>query len=81
MAGHPGLRAGRWGAGIEYGLNGRGWFPGLFRQFIEGGLARLGADPDAWRDSALIGLVDVAATADHIDFARRHWELFDRLAS
>ncbi|MGH7760787.1 MAG: aminoglycoside phosphotransferase family protein [Candidatus Dormibacteraceae bacterium] len=80
VAGHPGLRVGGWGAGIEYAFDGQAWFPAVFRRFLEHGLARLGADPAAWRDAALTGLVDVAATADHIDFARRHWDLFDRLS-
>jgi len=40
--GHPGLRAGRWGAGVEYAIAGDGWFPDLFRDFVRRGLARLG---------------------------------------
>jgi len=80
VAGHAGLTAGAWGAGIEYAITGEGWFPSLFRSFLENGLARLGADPGCWRDVALAGLVDVAGTADHIDFARAHWRLFDRLS-
>jgi hypothetical protein len=81
VAGHRGLRANRWGAGIEYGIDGRGWFPALLRDFIRDGLSRLGADPELWRDAALAGIVEVAATADHPDFARRHWELFERLTA
>jgi len=80
VTGHPGLRAGAWGAGIEYAVDGEGWFPDLFREFLRNGLARLGADPDRWRDAALAGLAEVAATADHVDFARLHWQLFTRLA-
>lgn len=80
VSGHPGLIAGEWGAGIVYAVDGRGWFAELFRDFLAGGLARLGGDPGAWRDVALAGIADVAATADHPEFARQHWELFKRLA-
>ena len=81
VAGHSGLTAGNWGAGIEYAIGGEGWFPDLFRSFLQNGLVRLGADPERWRDVALAGLADVAATADHIEFARSHWRLFDRLSA
>jgi hypothetical protein len=80
VAGHPGLRAGVWGAGIEYAIDGEGWFPDLFRKFIQDGLSRLGADPGRWRDVALAGVAEIAATADHLDFARLHWTLFERLS-
>jgi hypothetical protein len=81
VSGHPGLIAGEWGAGISYAIDGRGWFPDVFRGFLQGGLARLGGDPRAWRDVALAGLAEVAVTADHPEFARQHWELFKRLAA
>src|SRR5439155_27292313 len=45
IAGHPGLRAGAWGAGVTYAIQGEGWFPDLFRSFLQDGLARLGAAP------------------------------------
>jgi phosphotransferase family enzyme len=80
VAGHRGLRAGEWGAGITWSFEGEGWFPELVRGFIRGGLERLGADPGCWREALLAGLAEVAATADHLDFAATHWELFDRLA-
>jgi hypothetical protein len=80
VAGHPGLVAGQWGAGIAYAIDGKGWFGELFRDFLRRGLARLGGDSQAWRDVALVGLADIAATADHPEFARQHWELFKRLA-
>lgn len=79
VAGHRGLWAGEWGAGIVWSVDGEGWFPDLVREFVRGGMARLGADPDCWREAMLAGLADVAASADHIDFARRHWQLFARL--
>jgi hypothetical protein len=79
VAGHKGLRAGEWGAGIAWAVDGDGWYPDLVREFVRGGLSRLGADPDCWRDAMMAGLADVAASADHIDFARSHWRLLDRL--
>jgi hypothetical protein len=79
VAGHPGLRAGRWGAGLSYGLAGAGWFGLLVRGFVEGALTRLCAPAALWRDVLLAGLGEVAVTADHPDFAVRHrdllWEL------
>jgi aminoglycoside phosphotransferase len=81
VSGHSGLRADRWGAGIEYAIDGQGWFPALFRDFIQSGLGRLGADPALWRDAALAGIAEVAATADHLDFAALHWQMFERLSA
>ena len=80
VAGHPGLRAGAWGSGIDYAINGQGWFPNLFQDFVRNGLARVGADPDCWRDAVLAGIAEVAAGADHLDFAWQHWQLFDSLS-
>ena len=79
VAGHPGLRADRWGAGVEFALAGVGWFPDLFRQFLERGLARLGAPAASWRDAAVAGIAEVAALTDDHDFARGHLELFRRV--
>jgi hypothetical protein len=80
VAGHSGLRAGEWGAGVAYAVDGTGWFPELFRRFLRDGLARLGADTASWRDLALAGIAEVAALADDDEFARRHLELFRTLA-
>jgi lipopolysaccharide/colanic/teichoic acid biosynthesis glycosyltransferase len=80
VAGHRGLRTGAWGSGIEFAVYGKGWFPDLFREFVSGGLARLGADPDCWLEATLAGLAEVSATADHDSFARLHWQLFARLS-
>jgi aminoglycoside phosphotransferase (APT) family kinase protein len=79
VAGHPGLRAASWGAGVEFALAGVGWFPDLFRQFLERGLARLGAPAASWRDAAVAGIAEVAALTDDHDFARGHLELFRRV--
>lgn len=79
VAGHPGLRAGDFGAGIAYALDGSGWFPELFRDFLADGLRRLGAPAHLWRDAALAGVAAVAAGADHDGFALAHVELLRRL--
>jgi hypothetical protein len=81
VAGHPGLCADEWGAGIAYALYGEGWFPSLYRSFLQDGLAHLGVDPARWRDAGLAGIAEVAALTDHDDFARLHLELFRRLMS
>lgn len=80
VAGHPDLRAGEWGAGVQYALDGGGWFPALFRRFLHEGLARLGASPASWRDAALAGIAEIAALTDHDGFARLHLDLFRRVA-
>jgi aminoglycoside phosphotransferase len=80
VAGHPGLRADRWGAGIAYAMAAGGWFCDLFRGFLQDGLRRLGVAPELWRAAALAGLAEIAATADHGEFARRHFELFTLLS-
>ena len=74
-------RADRWGAGVEYALDGTGWFPDLFRRFLGDGLARLGASPARWRDAALAGIAEVAALTDDHGFARWHLELFRRVST
>jgi aminoglycoside phosphotransferase (APT) family kinase protein len=79
VAGHPGLRADRWGAGVQYAIDGAGWYPDLARSFVMTGLERLGASPSCWRDVLLADLAVTAATADHDDFARNHLLLFRRL--
>jgi len=81
VAGHRSVTAGEWGAGVAYALDGTGSFPERFRGFLQGGLARLGASPAAWRDAALAGLAETAAFTDDDGFARLHLELFRRLAS
>jgi aminoglycoside phosphotransferase (APT) family kinase protein len=80
VSGHSGLRAGRWGAGVEYATDGDGWFPDLFRQFLSEGLRALGASPASWRDAVLVGLAEVAAFTDDPEFGLRHLELFRRLS-
>jgi hypothetical protein len=79
IAGHPGLRADGWGAGIRHAVAGQGWFGDLVRTFVSTALARLGAPDSLWRDVLLAGLAEVAVSADHPDFAARHRDLLLRL--
>lgn len=80
VRGHPGLRADNWGAGVRYALDGSGWFPDLFRGFLQDGLARLGVPRSSWRDVALAAVAEVGAVTDDADFARRNLDLFRSLA-
>lgn len=74
-----GIKAGEWGAGVDYLFTGAGWFPHLIREFLCQSLVRLGADPACWPGLLLLGLADVAATADDDEWAQRHLALLDRL--
>jgi hypothetical protein len=78
VAGHRGLRAGEWGAGLAYALAGTGWYGRLLHEFCGSALARLGADPNLAPDVLLAGIADVVATADHDEFAASHLELLKR---
>jgi hypothetical protein len=79
VRGHRGLRRTHFGAGVEYAINGDGWFPSLFRRFLSDGLTRLGASPSCWHDVALAGIAEVAAFTDDFEFAQRNLALFQRL--
>jgi hypothetical protein len=81
VPGHPGLRADGWGAGIRYALSSQGWYGRLVRGFVEDALVRLGAPAGLWRAALLAGLGEIAATADHEDFAIRHRDLLLQLLS
>jgi hypothetical protein len=80
VAGHRGLRAGEWGAGLLFAVGGSGWFGRLFGRFLSSGLSRLGIDAVTVAELAVMGLCDVAATADHDGFARQHLRLAARIA-
>jgi hypothetical protein len=75
VPGHRHLRADAWGAGIAYAVKGVGWYPGVVRDYVGGALRRLGLPTELWRDVLLMGVADVAATADHPEFARNHVDL------
>jgi hypothetical protein len=81
VAGHPGLRADRWGAGLEYAIAGEHWFGRLVSEFVTAALHRLGAPGALWRAVLLAGIAEVAVTADHPDFAARHRDLLLRMLS
>jgi aminoglycoside phosphotransferase (APT) family kinase protein len=81
VPGHPGLRADGWGAGIRYALSGYGWYGQLVRCFVENALVRVGGPAGLWRAALLAGLGEIAATADHADFAIRHRDLLMELTS
>lgn len=81
VPGHRGLVAGRWGAGVEHALHGRGWFPALVQDFTRTALGRLGVPPQLWRAVLLGGVAEAAVGADHPDFADRQLDLLDRLAA
>lgn len=75
VAGHPGLRADSWGAGVVHAATGQGWLPEIFRRSIQGALLRCGLPATAWRALVLSGLAEIAATADSPEFAEQHVNL------
>ncbi len=79
VAGHPGLRAGSWGAGLHYAVDGSGWFPRLVRTVTMSHLERLAIRPERWRDVLVAGVADCATTADDDTFARRHYDVLAAL--
>jgi aminoglycoside phosphotransferase (APT) family kinase protein len=81
VRGYPGLRASGWGSGIEFAFTGSGWFPELFRSFLQQGLVRLGGPASLWRDAALAGLAEIAASTDDLAFGTAHLRLFRRLCA
>jgi prepilin-type processing-associated H-X9-DG protein len=81
VSGHAGLRAGEWGAGLEYAINGMGWYPELVHQFMSDGLDRLGVARSCVRDVILAEIACIAAEADRPEFAESHLCLLRRLAS
>jgi aminoglycoside phosphotransferase (APT) family kinase protein len=80
VAGHPGLVAGEWGAGIRHMVTGGSWFSDTVRRFLQSWMTRTGVEPRLWRSMALRGLAEIAVTADDPVFARRHLEVFVDLA-
>lgn len=81
VSGHHGLRAGEWGAGLEYALDGAGWYPDVVRTFLTTGLQRLGMPVSCLRDVVLAEIARIAAEADQDAFAKDHLRLLRRLHS
>ena len=75
VAGHPGLRRVGFAPGIRYALLDTGWLPTQVESFLRAGLGRLGLPPAWWYDVALVGIGEVAASANDDDFGRGHLEL------
>ncbi len=75
VLGHPGLRRTTFGAGVRYGLLGSGWLPTVVRDFLATGLEDLGLPRSAWYDVALVGIGEVAATANDETFGADHLTL------
>ncbi|MGH9044814.1 MAG: phosphotransferase family protein [Acidimicrobiales bacterium] len=79
VRGHPDLRAGTWGAGVEYAIDGNGWFSELVRQFFINGLMRLGLPASSVRDIVLAEIARIATEADDSNFAKAHLLLLRRM--
>jgi hypothetical protein len=79
VPGHAGLRADRFGAGVVAAVCGPGWIHALVRDFVTDALTRLGAPAGLWREALLAGVAEVAASADHPDFAAAHLQLLAEL--
>ena len=75
IPGHGGLLADVWGAGLIRAVTGRGWYHDLVIDFVASALRRLGADPSCAHAVLLAGIAEVAATADHPEFAKSHLDL------
>ena len=80
VAGHQGLRAGAWGAGLDYALDARGWYPELVRAWVGEGLERLGVPSSLARGVLLAQLACNAAEADHPEFAANTLLAYRRLS-
>jgi aminoglycoside phosphotransferase (APT) family kinase protein len=81
VPGHPGLRAGVWGAGLDHALAGDGWYPEVVRYFMADGLNRLGVPGSCVLPVLLAEIARIAAEADHPVFARNHLLAYRRLRS
>jgi aminoglycoside phosphotransferase (APT) family kinase protein len=79
--GHEGLRAGPWGAGIRYAVQGQGWYPELVAGFVGDGLEATGRSRDLWRAAMLTGIAEIAVRSDHDAFAMKHLELLRELVA
>jgi aminoglycoside phosphotransferase len=80
VPGHPALRAGVWGAGLDYAVTGTGWYPALVGQFVVDGLERLGVPGSLARAVLLAEIACIAAEADHPQFAMNTLLAYRRLS-
>jgi hypothetical protein len=60
---------------VRYALCGATWYSRVVRDFLAGGLRRLGVPGSLWYDVALIGLGDIAQSANNQEFGRGHLEI------
>jgi hypothetical protein len=74
VLGHPGLSRTGPTPGIAYTLGGRGWFPTLVRRSLADHLQRLEVPSSLWYDVALVGVGEVAASANDDRFGADHLE-------
>jgi hypothetical protein len=70
------LHAGSPGGGIGYALDGTGWYPRLVRNYLQGGLRRLGLPLDIGRDIVLAEVAANAAESTSPEFAAGLWRTF-----
>ena len=79
--GHRGLRRGANGDAVRYALLGQGWYPTLIRDRLVRSLRHLGLPGHLWYDTALVGIAEVAASANHEEFGLDHLRLLIDLPS
>ncbi len=79
VPGHRGLRRDGFGAGVRHALLADTWVARYLRAFLGDGLERVGLPRWLWYDVALVGLAEVAVTANDATFARAHLELLASL--
>jgi hypothetical protein len=76
---HGRLSADQWGTGVVHALAEDNWFSEIVKEYVSAALTRLGVPTALWRDVLLAGIADVAANADHPEFAQAHLELLTRV--
>lgn len=79
VAGHPELVAGAFGSGIDYLMNAGGWFGKLAAAFLRDGFRTLGVPGDLWWDLLLLGVADLAVSADDPGYGAAHFALLGRI--
>jgi hypothetical protein len=79
VRGHRGLVRTGPAPGVRHALTDAGWYPDLVREFLGDELERLGIPRGLWYDVALVGLAEVAATANDDEFGHEHLRLLGQL--